>query len=75
MALDFSKIKGISDEVKAKLAKARNASELNDIVKAENLSDEQVKQIQGGAAPLGPGTEQCPWDGYCFGESCRTLPW
>ena len=40
MALDLGKIKGISDDIKRKLAQAKNADELNDIVKAANLTDE-----------------------------------
>ena len=73
MAIDLSKIKGISDDIKRKLAQAKNVDELNDIVKAASLSEEQVKEIQGGVN--GPGTAECPWEGYCFGESCQTLPW
>jgi hypothetical protein len=44
MALDFSKIKGISDEVKAKLVKVTNKEEFDALVKAENLSAEQLNE-------------------------------
>ena len=36
MALDWSKIKGISDEVKAKLVKVTIKDEFDALVKAEN---------------------------------------
>ena len=48
MALDLSKIKGISDEVKAKLAKTTNKDEFDALVKAENLTAEQLNELSGG---------------------------
>ncbi len=71
MALDLSKIKGISDEVKAKLVKIKNKDEFDALVKAENLSAEQLKELSGGGIPFGP---DCPED-WCggFDNSCVTL--
>ena len=71
MAIDLSKIKGISDDVKAKLAKIKNKDEFDALVKAENLSAEQLNELSGGGIPFGP---DCPED-WCFSRDCRTLPW
>ena len=68
MAIDLSKIKGISDDVKAKLAKVTNKDEFDALVKAENLSAEQLNELSGG------GMTDCPED-WCFTRDCRTLPW
>ena len=73
MALDLSKIKGISDEVKERLAKAKTGGELKAAIEAEHLSVEQLKELAGGS--------DCPFhgmfcwtDGACFGEACKHLP-
>ena len=76
MALDLSKIKGISDEVKAKLAKVKNKDEFDALLKAENLNAEQLKALTGGASDcrtdwFGFGEEE---PNYCFGEACQALP-
>ena len=70
MALDLSKIKGISDDVKAKLVKVKSKDEFDSLVKAENLSAEQLNELSGGGIPFGPG---CPED-WCggFDDSCTT---
>ena len=75
MALDWSKIKGISDDVKAKLAKVKNKDEFDALVKAENLSAEQLNELSGGIfGPDCPG-DWCDAFDYCIGKDCRTLPW
>ena len=80
MAIDLSKIKGISDDVKAKLAKVKSKDEFDALVKAENLSAEQLKELAGGEQ-RSCSWNSCPPDvdclgkGACFTESCRTLPW
>ena len=76
MGLDLSKVKGISDDVKAKLAKIKNKDEFDALLKAENLSEEQLKALTGGASDcrtdwFGFGEED---PNYCFGEACQTLP-
>ena len=72
MALDLRKIKGISDEVKAKLANVKNKEEMDAVLKAENLTVEQLKDMAGGSEPW------CGWDcvteGLCFGARCKALP-
>ena len=79
MALDLSKIKGISDEVKAKLAKVASKDELDAVLKAENLTVEQLNEMAGGdwgwkdPAP-GCDLDWCVGFDYCFGEGCSTLP-
>ena len=81
MAFDLSKIKGISDDVKAKLAKVKSRDEFDALVKAENLSAEQLKELVGGGEQPSCSWNSCPPDldclgnGGCFTESCRTLPW
>ena len=78
MALDLSKIKGISDEVKAKLAKTTNREELVDVIKAEGLTEEQMKELAGGCGWRDPAPgcdlDWCDGFDYCFGEGCKTLP-
>ena len=69
MAMDLGKIKGISDEVKAKLAKVTNKDEFDALVKAEGLTEEQMKELAGG-----DGYSFCYTEGACFGESCKALP-
>ena len=76
MAIDLSKIKGISDDVKAKLAKVKNKDEFDALLKAENLSAEQLKALTGGASDcrtdwFGFGEED---PDYCFGKACKALP-
>ena len=64
MALDLSKIKGISDDVKAKLGMVKNQKDLDALVKAENLSEDQLKELSGGEEPLTcstlPAFDWCP---------------
>lgn len=76
MALDLSRINGISDDVKAKLAKVKNKDEFDALLKAENLNAEQLKALTGGASDcrtdwFGFGEEE---PNYCFGEACQALP-
>ena len=73
MALDLSKIKGISDEVKERLAKAKTGGELKAAIEAEQLSKEQLKELAGGSDCPFDGMF-CFTDGLCFGESCQNLP-
>ena len=78
MGLDWSKVKGISDDVKAKLVKIKNKDEFDALVKAENLSAEQLKELSGGGIPFGP---DCPedwcggFDNSCVPAGCNRLPW
>ena len=65
MSIDLSKIKGISDEVKEKLAKVTNKEEFDALVEAENLSADQLKELTGGGDDCAcdlPGwfTPECP---------------
>ena len=81
MALDLSKIKGISDEVKAKIAKTTNREELMDVIKAEGLTEEQMKELAGGSeepcryyCPAFDFDPDCPAKGACFAKGCKALP-
>ena len=60
MSIDLSKIKGLSDEVKEKLAKVTNKEELDAVLNAENLSEEQLKELSG-------GDDGC-WVNYCWDD-------
>ena len=63
MAFDLSKIKGISDDVKMKLTKVKNKEEFEALVKAENLSVEQLKELSGGIS------DDCIAEGiYCWSD-------
>lgn len=81
MALDLSRIKGISDEVRAKIAKTRTREELNEVIKAEGLTEEQLKATAGGTdkpcnyyCPTFDFNPACPAEDQCFGEACKHLP-
>ena len=55
--------------MKAKLAKVKSKDEFDALVKAEGLTEEQMKELAGG-----DGYSFCYTEGACFGESCKALP-
>ena len=67
--MDAKNVKGVSKELMDKLSKASSKEEVNDLLKSENLTVEQLKEMSGGSNPCDCG------GGYCFGESCKWLPW
>ena len=79
MAIDLSKIKGISDDVKAKLAKVKTKDEFDALVKAENLTAEQLNELSGGEQSSCswnscPPDVDCLGKGACFAKGCKALP-
>ena len=73
MGLDLSKIKGISDDVKAKLANVKNKEEMDAVLKAENLTIEQLREMNGGIRESDPECKLEPCYDLCDGLGCGRL--
>ena len=65
--MDTKNVKGVGKELMDRLSKASSKEEVDGILKAENLTVEQLKEMSGGTDP------DC--GDYCFGATCRHLPW